>query len=77
MPVGQGAGFFHQVGAGFDAIDVSAPQRLEVQVVQYEAQVGLAGPMVGKQRGMALGTELFQQRLDELEKMRDLLELAA
>lgn len=50
---------------------------LEVQVVDDEAQVGLASAVVG-QRGALLGRgQLLEQLLDELEQVVDLLELAA
>lgn len=73
---------FHQLFAGFDAVDVRAlPLRLglflEEQVIQDEAQVRLARAVVGQGDGAALRLHVFQQRFDELEQVVDLLELAA
>jgi hypothetical protein len=52
---GQFARLLHQFGPGLDAVDVAGLQRLEVQVVNDEAQVGLARAVVG-QREAALAT---------------------
>jgi hypothetical protein len=50
---------------------------LEIQVVQDEAQVGLARAVVGQRHGVAVGPQLLEDGLDELVQVVDLLELAA
>ncbi len=50
---------------------------LEEQVVQDEAEVGLAGAVVDQRHVGVILLEILQQRLDELEQVVDLLELAA
>ena len=52
-------------------------QRLEVQVVQNEPQVRLARSMVRQRRAAPLRREVLQQRLNEIEQVVHLLELAA
>ncbi len=49
--------------AGFDAVDVALRLGLEVQVVQDEAQVGLARAMVGQREGLAALPQLLQDRV--------------
>jgi hypothetical protein len=46
----QRARALHQLGPRLDAVDVPLPSGLEEQVVQDEAQVGLARAMVGQRR---------------------------
>ncbi|MNT45637.1 hypothetical protein D3C72_1822330 [compost metagenome] len=68
---------FHQFLARLDAVDVRIVlQCLEEQVVQDETEVRLAGAMVDQREAAALVLDLPQQRLDELEQVVDLLELA-
>jgi hypothetical protein len=50
--------------------------RLEEQVVEDEAEVGLAGAVVDQGQVAALRHDLGQQRFDELVEVVDLLELA-
>jgi hypothetical protein len=66
------------VPRGFDAVDVAGLQRLEEQVVEDEAQVGLAGAVIGQAEAAARLRchALLQQRFDELEQVVDLLQLA-
>jgi hypothetical protein len=58
------------------AVDAAAPQRLEIQVVEDEAQIRLARAMVGQRDRMALDGQLLQDGCDELVQVVDLLELA-
>src|SRR5256885_9222525 len=55
---------------------MAAPQRLEIQVVEDEAQVGLAGTVVGQGDRMVVGRQFFEDGSDELVQVVDLLELA-
>jgi hypothetical protein len=76
---GQLTRLLHQFGPGLDAVDMAGLQRLEVQVVDDEAEVGLARAVVG-QREAALARlrclQLLQDFFNELEQVVDLLELA-
>ena len=47
-PPGQLAGGVDQLGPGFDAVDAAARTRLEIQVVEDETEVGLAGAVVSE-----------------------------
>ncbi len=47
--------------AGFDAVDAAPRLGLEKQVIQDEAQVGLARAVVGQGDGVVVGAELFQR----------------
>jgi hypothetical protein len=76
QPLRQRARFLHQLGTRLDAVDVALPQRLEEQVVEDEAQVGLARAVVGQRRMALLRRQFLQQLLDELVQVVDLLELA-
>ena len=75
--LGQCTRFFDQLGARFNAIDMTASQRLEIQVVQDKAQIRLARAMVGQRGAVPVGRHFLQQRLDEIEQVVHLLELAA
>ena len=66
-----------QRGAGFNAVDLSTAQCLEEQVVEDEAQVGLACAVVGQRHRVLVCRQLLEQGLDELIEVVDLLELAA
>ena len=66
----------HQWGAGFDAVDAAPAQVFEEQVVQDEAQVGLARAVVGQGDGVVVGAEFFQDGRNELVEVVHLLELA-
>jgi hypothetical protein len=67
----------HQLGAGFNAIHVAHAALAEKTVVQHEAQVTFACAVIG-QCDVALALQhLLQQRLDELQQVVHLLELAA
>src|SRR5256885_15853400 len=55
---------------------MAAPQRLEIQVVEDEAQVGLAGTVVGQGDRVVVGRQFFEDGSDELVQVVDLLELA-
>ena len=75
---GQCGRALHQLLTRLYAVD-SALLRLllEEQVVEDEAQIGFAGAVIGKRQiGLAL-QHFLEQRLDELEQVVDLLELAA
>lgn len=65
----------NQLGPGFNAVDVATRLGFEKQVVQDEAQVGLACAMVGQREGFT-ALLFFEQRLDELVQVVHLLELA-
>ena len=68
----------HQFLARLDAVNRAALALLEEQVVDDEAQVGLAGTVVGQRdRAVAGGFQLQQDLLDKAEQVVDLLELAA
>ena len=69
-PGGQFAGFLDQFRAAFDADDFAAGTFLDTEIVEDEAEIGLAGPVVDQRFGA------IQQRLDELVEVIDLLELA-
>jgi len=80
QPLRKGARFFDEFGARFYAINPPPPKLFEIQVVEDETQVRLARAMVG-QRGAVHGIvavlgAVLQQRLDEVEQVIDLLELA-
>ena len=75
--LGQCARFCDQFGARFNAIDMTASERLEIQVVQDKAQVGLARAMVGQRGAVPVCRHFLQQGFDEIEQVVDLLELAA
>ena len=80
QPRGQRFRFFDQLFARLDAIDARARRPafapLEEQVVQDEAQIGLARAMIHQLDVRLVGQHLLQQRLDELDQVIDLLELA-
>ena len=65
-----------QLAAGFDAVHGARVPRLQEQVVEDEAQVGLAGAVVGEGEFAASGDHFVEKRLDELVEVIDLLELA-
>ena len=67
----------NQGRAGFNTVDMALRLGLEVQVIQDEAQVGLASAMVGQCEGLAALPQLLQDGFDELVQVVDLLELAA
>ena len=75
--LGQCTRFFNQLCTRFDAIDMTASERLEIQVVQDKAQIRLARAMVGQRGAVPVGRHFLQQRLDEIEQVVHLLELAA
>lgn len=68
---------FHQWCAGFNAVDAALALRLEVQVIQDEAQIGLASPVVSQGDGVIVLAQLFQNGFNELIQVIHLLELAA
>ena len=76
QPSGQLAGALDQLGAGLDAVDPADLALGEEQVVEHEAQIRLAGAMVDQADVAARRQRLLQQRLDELQQVIDLLELA-
>ena len=77
QPRRQRARLLDQFGPRLDAVDVPAAALLEEQVVDDEAEVGLAGAVVGQRGLRAVARQFAQQLLDELEQVVDLLELAA
>jgi hypothetical protein len=76
QPAGQIARVVYQFRAGLDAVDVAVVPALEEQVVEDEAEVGLARAMVGQGQGAVDGDQLGEQWLDEMEQVIDLLQLA-
>ena len=77
---------FNQFGPGLNAVNMPSPQSLDEEVINDEAQIRLAGPMVGQGgalRGQAWGCfrfvrqPLLQQGFNKLKQVIDLLELAA
>ena len=76
QPRGQLLGRFHEGGACLDAVDRAPAQGFEKQVVQDEAQVGLARAVVGQGDGVVVGAEFFQEGRNELVEVVHLLELA-
>ena len=79
-PGGKSLRFFDQFAALLDAVQGAAGgsvgKRAHEQVVENEAEVGLAGAVVDQCEAVALGEAFFEQRRDELVKVFDLLELA-
>ena len=76
QPRRQRARALDQNGARLDAVDRATARVLEQQVVQDEAQVRLAGAVVGQRQLVAVRAQLAQHLLDELHQVLDLLELA-
>ena len=75
--VGEPARAHHQLVTGLDAVDAAVRRvLLEEQVVEDEAEVGLARAVVHKLDVGVLGQSLGQQRFDELVEVIDLLQLA-
>ncbi|MNV71885.1 hypothetical protein D3C71_1649300 [compost metagenome] len=50
---------------------------LEEQVIQNEPQIRLTSPVIRKRDGAAFLLDVFQQRLDELKQVIDLLQFTA
>ncbi|CAM2149265.1 hypothetical protein PT2222_210054 [Paraburkholderia tropica] len=68
----------HELVARLDTKDARVvAQTLEEQVVQNESQVGLARTVIDERDVAAILLEVVEQRLDELEQVIDLLQLAA
>jgi hypothetical protein len=77
QPSGQFPGALHQFVPGLDAEDAGFPGLLlEEKIVEDEAQIGLAGAVVHQAEVRPFRRHLLQQRLDELEQVVDLLQLA-
>ena len=80
--LGEVTRLLHQFLARLDADHLRAVavgcrrQRLEEQVVENEAEVGLAGAVIDQRDVRVAGHDLPQQRFDEVVQVIDLLQLA-
>ncbi len=72
----QFARLLHQLGAGLDTNHLPAGMLLHEEVVENEAEIGFAGPVVDQHGVLVLRHHLLQQRLDEMIEMIDLFQLA-
>ena len=76
QPLRQGLARGDQLGARFDAPEGATAQRFEIQIVEDETQVGLAGTVVGQRRALGLLGQAVQDLLDELHQVVNLFEFA-
>ena len=73
---GQRLRAFDQLGAHVDTDDRAAPGRTDHEVVEDEAEIGLAGAEIGDHRVVALGQQRVDRRPQQLHEMQHLLQLA-